>query len=151
MPIILATIPVLMISEVKEDRGDDIERLFAFIFMVVVIGSVVPGALVRPVSKLLDMRAGTIAEPAVEIDFVAGEAFRHRTRTYQVLAGSAADGARLSEVRFPDDCSVLMVLRGSTFFPPRGDTMMEVGDHVTVVLDPRVAEAVDGIFMQASV
>jgi cell volume regulation protein A len=151
VPIILATIPVLMISEFKEDRSDDIERLFAFIFMVVVIGSVVPGALVRPVAKWLKMRAGTIAEPAVEIDFVAGEAFRHRTKTYQVTTGSSADGARLSEVAFPHDCSVVMVLRGSTFFPPRGDTMMAAGDHVTVVLDPAVIDGVDAIFTKMSV
>ena len=85
VPIILATIPVLMISEFKEDRGEEIERLFAFIFMVVVIGSVVPGALVRPVAKLLSMRDGTIAEPAVEIDFVAGEALHHRTKTLSLI------------------------------------------------------------------
>jgi cell volume regulation protein A len=148
VPIILATIPVLMISEFKEDRSEDIERLFAFIFMVVVIGSVVPGALVRPVAKLLAMRAGTIAEPAVEIDFVAGEALRHRTKTYQVTAGSLADQSTLQQVPLPYDSSVVMVLRDATFFPPRGDTLMKAGDHVTVVFDPDVLNEVDAVFVQ---
>ena len=116
--------------------------------MVVVIGSVVPGALVRPVAKLLAMRDGTIAEPAVEIDFVAGEALHHRTKTYQVTPGSIADQSTLQQVPLPHDSSVVMVLRDATFFPPRGDTLMKAGDHVTVVFDPDVLNEVDAVFAQ---
>lgn len=146
VPIILTTIPVLVISQHKEDKSDDIERLFAFIFMVVVAGTIIPGAFVRPVAKLLRMRAGTTDEPAVEIDFVAGEGFSHRYHTYRVPVGSIADHTTLRDLTLPEEASIVMVLRDTQFFPPRGDTFMKAGDHVTIVYAPEVRDQVEAIF-----
>lgn len=154
VPIILATIPVLVIfTETGQSSGDmaatndgNIERLFGFIFMVVVVGSIIPGALVRPVAKWLDMRDGIISEPAVEIELVTGEQLEHLTTTYRVPSGSKADGAQLREIDLPMDSSVLMVLRGNELIPARGDTRMKADDHVTVVYHPKSLDAIEQVF-----
>ena len=154
VPIILATIPILVIftergmtsGDMAPDDDANIERLFGFIFMVVVIGSVIPGALVRPVAKWLDMRAGVMSEPAVELELVTGEDLEHLTNTYRVPKGSRADGAQLQELSLPRDTSVLMVLRGRELIPARGDTTMKANDHVTVVYHPDSSDILDQLF-----
>lgn len=154
VPIILATIPVLVIfSETGLGSGDmpegddaNIERLFGFIFMVVVVGSIIPGALVRPVAKWLDMRAGTISEPSVELELVTGEQLDHLTRTFKVPPNSPAAGTLLRDIELPGDSSVLMVLRGKELIPARGDTKMLAEDHVTVVYHAQSRDAVEAVF-----
>ena len=154
VPIILATVPVLVIfTERGQTSGSmaatdnaNIERLFGFIFMVVVVGSIFPGALVRPLAKWLNMRAGEVSEPAVEIDLVTGEELEHQTITYRIAQGSRADGVSLQDIALPDDSSVLMVIRGNQLIPARGMTQMRAGDHVTVVYHPRSLTQVEGVF-----
>ena len=148
VPIILATVPVLAIAKGQqaEIATSGIDRLFAVVFMAVVVGSIVPGALVRPVTRWLGMRGGQVRPAEVEIDFVTGNELGHLERTFLVPAGSAADGRNLRELALPGSTSVLMVLRGKQFIPPRGDTMIKAGDHVLVILEPGLAKSIEAVF-----
>ncbi len=147
VPIILATIPVLAISARGDGGNAEIERLFGFVFTVVVIGAIIPGALVRPLSRWLDMSAGRVAEPAVEIELVTAEQLEHHTHTYRVLRGSQSDGSSLAEIAMPKGSSVLMVLRGLELIPARGDTVMREGDHVTVVYQLSAYDEIEAKFV----
>ena len=152
VPIILATVPVLMISEA---RGEDISNtqlpmIFTVIFMVVVVGTIIPGALVRPVTRWLGMQGGRVREPAVELDFVTSADIGHLSKTFLVPENSRATGATLRELALPEKASVLMVLRGSEFIPPRGDTRIIAGDHVMVIYSPEVTAEVQGAFAEES-
>ena len=152
VPIILATIPVLMISQA---RGEDIfntqlPMIFTVIFMVVVVGTIIPGALVRPVTKWLGMQGGRVSEPAVELDFVTNMDIGHLHKTFLVPANSRASGLTLQELSLPGNASVLMVLRKNDFIPPRGNTKIMAGDHVMVIYSPEVTREVQGAFADES-
>ena len=82
----------------------------------------------------------------VEIDFVTGNELGHLERTFLVPAGLAANGRNLRELALPGSTSVLMVLRGKQFIPPRGDTMIKAGDHVLVILEPGLAKSIEAVF-----
>ena len=74
VPIILATVPILAISAANNEQISDsnLPNIFAAIFTVVVVGAIIPGAFIRPVTKWLGMQSGHIKEAAVEIDLVNG-------------------------------------------------------------------------------
>ncbi len=54
----------------------------------------------------------------------------------EVGDGSEADGRRVSDIQLPDGSLVISVLRGGTGFVPKGDTIVNAGDQVMLILDP---------------
>jgi len=46
---------------------------------------------------------------------------------------SAVPGKAIKNLHVPKECVVAAVIRGKTFVVPRGDTIIEVGDHVIFV------------------
>jgi len=65
----------------------------------------------------------------------------------EVLAGSPADGRRVSEVALPDGSLIISVLRrGGGGFVPKGDTVITRGDEVLVVLDPGLEASITAQF-----
>ena len=89
-------------------------------------------------------------EPAVELDFVTSADIGHLSKTFLVPENSRASGATLRELALPEKASVLMVLRGNEFIPPRGDTRVQAGDHVMVIYSPEVTREVQGTFADES-
>ena len=56
----------------------------------------------------------------------------------EVGEGSEAAGSRVGDVPLPVGSLIISVLRGGTGFVPQGDTMIEAGDQVMLILDPSV-------------
>lgn len=54
----------------------------------------------------------------------------------QVLDGCPAVGRRVSEMDMPDGSLIISILREGGGFVPKGETVIESGDEVLVVLDP---------------
>lgn len=55
---------------------------------------------------------------------------------------SPAAGREIAELGFPRDSTVVAVLRGDRVVVPRGDTSLQVGDEVLVLV---TAESIDGV------
>jgi trk system potassium uptake protein TrkA len=49
---------------------------------------------------------------------------------------SIAAGSRVGDVQLPDGSLIISVLRGGTGFVPKGDSIIEAGDQVLLILDP---------------
>ena len=64
----------------------------------------------------------------------------------EVAAGSPAAGRRVSDIPIPQGSLVISVLRPGGGFVPAGDTVIEVGDEVLVVLDPGLESQVAAAF-----
>ncbi len=64
--------------------------------------------------------------------------------------GSPADGRPISELGLPRDANVVAVVRGSHVIPPRGDTVITVGDEVLVLVTPDSEEEVKTLFVGVS-
>lgn len=68
----------------------------------------------------------------------------------EVLEGAPAAGKTVSEVALPDGALIISVLRAGGGFVPKGDTLIEAGDEVLVVLDPGLEEAITTHFAPAA-
>src|SRR5947209_17576436 len=54
----------------------------------------------------------------------------------EVGEGSAAAGRRVNDVALPDGWLIISVLRNGTGFVPKGESVIEAGDQVLLILDP---------------
>ena len=54
----------------------------------------------------------------------------------EVGEGSAAAGSAVGDVQLPTGSLIISVLRGGTGFVPQGDTVIQAGDQVMLILDP---------------
>jgi len=54
----------------------------------------------------------------------------------EVAEGAQAAGCRVEEVQLPLGSLIISILRGGTGFVPQGDTVIESGDQVMLILDP---------------
>ncbi|WP_249009927.1 TrkA family potassium uptake protein [Conexibacter sp. DBS9H8] len=54
----------------------------------------------------------------------------------EVGAGSEADGKPVSAISLPEGSLIISVLRGGTGFVPKGDSVVNAGDQVMLILDP---------------
>jgi trk system potassium uptake protein TrkA len=60
----------------------------------------------------------------------------------EVQDGAPAAGRPVSEIAIPEGSLIISVLREGGGFVPKGDTVIEPGDEVLLVLDPGLEEAI---------
>ena len=68
----------------------------------------------------------------------------------EVSEGSQAAGTRVKDLGLPDGSLVISILRDGTGFVPLGDSVVEAGDEVLVVLDVGLESKVTGRFGPAA-
>jgi len=65
----------------------------------------------------------------------------------EVVAGAPAAGRRVSDIDLPEGSLIISVLpSGGAGFVPKGDTVIDPGDEVLVVLDPGLEPAITAQF-----
>jgi trk system potassium uptake protein len=60
--------------------------------------------------------------------------------------GSPATGQRVGDLTLPDGTLLISVLRGSDGLIPNADTVLEPGDEILAVLDPKIEDEVTAYF-----
>jgi trk system potassium uptake protein TrkA len=60
----------------------------------------------------------------------------------EVAVGSPVAGRRVADVTLPDGSLIISVLRGGTGFVPKGDSVINAGDQVLLILDPGLEESI---------
>ena len=111
VPIILATVPVLMIGTPHAPARDLIDE-FDLVFFVVVVGSFIPGMTVRWLPRLLRLEEALPPEPAASIDITTSEPMREEQRTFFIAPTSPAADRTLSELPLPEDVTIMLIVRG---------------------------------------
>ncbi len=64
----------------------------------------------------------------------------------EVVPGSPAAGLAVADVQLPEGVLIISVLRDGTGFVPKGETVINAGDEVLVVLDPGLEESITTLF-----
>lgn len=64
----------------------------------------------------------------------------------EVPAGSPVAGRSVSDVTLPEGSLIISVLRNGSGFVPKGDTVIEAGDEVLLVLDPGLEDTITAYF-----
>lgn len=122
-------VPILLGTYILAEGVEEAERLYAVIFVVVLVSVVVQGGLVPSLARVwrVPMR---VVEPE---PWAMGMRFRDQPEglhRYVVEAGSPADGATLRDLPMEEDVWVSIVSRGGRMVQVRGGTSLEAGDEV---------------------
>jgi len=130
VPIILSVFPVLA-------RAPGAERIFDIVFFVVVVNALIPGWTVSWLARKTGLEEAHPPAPQAVLEISASRPIRGGEITsFYVDRASAVAGTALADLPLPGRTSVLLVVRGSDVFAPRGGTVLEPGDHVHVFCEP---------------
>ena len=129
VPIVLATIPVL-------SGAPGAARIFDVVFFIVVINALVPGATVGWVTRKLGLEARESPSPPAVLEIESMQPLNGELMSFYIDEALAVAGVSLAELPFPEGASVAMIVRGHDIVPPKGNTMLAVGDHVYVFARP---------------
>ena len=144
VPIILAIIPVLSIQAAHE-HSEGMKELFGLVFFVVVVSCIVPGAFVRPITRILRIRNHTPRQPVAEIEILSIVKLDRHQQTFLITEDSPAAGVKLRDFPLPEDINVMMIMRGAKIFAARGKTVLEPGDHAFILYPPDKKDVVHNL------
>ena len=63
-------------------------------------------------------------------------------KEYAVMQGSELEGARISEIEWPDHCLLVAVQRGTEELIPKGKTVLQMGDIIVTMTDEKTSPMV---------
>lgn len=125
VPIILGLFPML-----ANVPGAD--RVFNFVFFIVALSSILPGATIRPVTRWLRLGVRTNPTPSAVLEINSAFPLGGDIVSFFIEPHLAVSGARLSEIEFPQNSSIVLIVRGEDLVAARGNTTLMPGDHVYV-------------------
>ena len=125
VPIILATIPIMA-------GISGAEHVFNIVFFIVVVSTIVPGASIVPLTRKLGLADGAAPTPAAALEMHSRKRLSGEIRIYRIDPSVAVCNAKLSEIAFPDNAAVLLVVRGDDLIPARGSTRLQEGDFAYI-------------------
>lgn len=129
VPIVLATLPVM--------QGlPGAERIFDLVFFLVVVGAMLPGATVPWAARRLGVQSAAPRPPQAVLEIDAAVPLRGTLVSYHVHELSPVAGSTLKELDLPQNAAVLLVVRGDDLIAPRGSTVIQPGDHVSLYCSP---------------
>jgi cell volume regulation protein A len=142
VPIILATAPILA-------GVPDAQLVFDVVFFVVVMNAMLQGGTVPWLTRRLDLETVDPPPPTAVLNVEAREAFTSELRSYYVDEALSVTGARLADLPLPQSVSVMLIVRQRDLIAPRGETTLEPGDHVYLLLRPDDGPSVQLLFGSA--
>lgn len=139
VPIILAIYPIL--------RGvEGAPVIFDLVFFVVVVSTLLQGAPIRWLAQRLGLVVTGPPPPRAVLEIVSRDPLAGEVLSFYVEPASAVEGSALSELPFPEEASVMLIVRGNELVPPRGPTVLKPGDHVYVFVRPEEKGLVQLLF-----
>jgi cell volume regulation protein A len=129
VPIILASFPVLM-------GVAGAMKVFNIVFFVAVFNSLVPGAMIRFLTRRLGMESSDVPAPLAALEINSTRLLNGELASFFITEPLAVCNVAVSRVPFPEHCSAVLVVRGEELIAPRGSTVFKPGDHVYVFCRP---------------
>ena len=129
-------VPILLGTYVVAEGVPGAERIYAVIFVVVLVSVAVQGGLVPTLARLWHVRM-RVVEPE---PWALGMRFRDEPEGLHrlvVTRGSAADGSAIGDLPLEEDVWVSMVSRRGRLVQVRGTTVLEADDEVLVLASDR--------------
>lgn len=126
VPIILATYPVL-------ESAPGAFRIFDVVFFVVLLNALLPGSAVPWLTRKLGLISRASPAPAADLELASTQLLDGEVMTFYISSASAACGATLADLPFPEEAAAMVVVRGKELIAPRGHVKLCSGDHLFVV------------------
>jgi potassium/hydrogen antiporter len=139
VPIVLAIYPLLFGVE-------DAAALFHLVFFVVLVSALVQGWSLPQVARWLDVRVQAPPPPPVTLEITSLRHVNADIVEYAVETQSRAANKTIQEIGLPSGVLITMIARERELVAPHGGTVLEPGDYVFVMLDPKLRWLADHVF-----
>lgn len=126
VPIVLATFPVLA-------GAPGAGRLFDLVFIIVVVGALVPGGTVGWVTRRLGLQSKEPPAPQAVLSIESRQPLQGQLMSFYIDEALVVTGVPVSELPLPDGAAVALIIRGNALVPPVAGTALQAGDHVHVI------------------
>lgn len=141
VPIVLATYPLLF-------GAPQAQLVFNVVFFVVLVSVLAQGCSLPLVAQWTKLRLPQPPTPGVSLELASIKHIDADIVDYTVNADSALTGRSLRELALPEGAVVAMISRGNKVIPPRGNTRVEAGDHLFIVVMKQSRAALDQAFVE---
>ncbi len=128
-PIVLATFPLLAGLEKSN-------LLFNLVFFVVLLSVLLQGSSIPFVARLLKLNLAKPAGISPDTPETLLEKYPGKILDVVIQSHSPAHGKRIVEMDLPLDILLVIIKRGEQVFLPRGDIVLQAGDHILVATAP---------------
>lgn len=142
VPIILATIPILA-------GAPGAYKVFDLVFFVVLVGLIVPGALVSPAVRMLGQNEDAPPPAPAQVEIHATRVLDGEILTFYLDASREVVGRKVADLALPPGATLMLIVRGRRLIAPRGHTVLEPEDHVFVFCSHEDHRAVTERFERA--
>lgn len=139
VPITLATFPLLY-------GVNNASLFFDVVFFVVALSAVVQGWSLPVVARWLRLEVPTPSRPPVTLELSSLRHVEGDIVDYSVGPDSRAAGKCVKDLALPDGVVIALIARAHQIIPPKGNTRIEPGDHVVLVLRPGTRPLVNQVF-----
>lgn len=143
VPITLATFPLMLGTA---ERPLPATLIFDVVFFIVVVSAVVQGTSLTPVARWLGLERPRDPEPPVTLEFNSLKHVNGEVVDYAIGDDSRAAGRMVKDLTLPEGAVIAMIARGDQVVPPQGNTYIQSGDHVILVLRPGILPLVNQVF-----
>jgi potassium/hydrogen antiporter len=126
VPIILATFPLLAGIPAAG-------MIFNLVFFIVLTSVLVQGSSIPPVARRLRVDVPIHIRPRSPLEFEPAAGIAGDLVEIEILPGSHAAGKRIVDLDLPPGALFVLLDRDQRFVVPRGDSLLEAGDVVTVL------------------
>lgn len=139
VPITLATFPLLF-------GVAGASLLFDVVFFIVVVSALVQGWTLPLAARQLRLDMPPEPIPPVTLEISSLRHVDADIVDYAVAADSRAVGRQVKNLALPDGVVIALVLRDERLIPPQGQTKIESGDHLIVILRSETRQLVNQVF-----
>lgn len=137
-PIILATFP--LVGGVPQA-----DTLFNLVFFVVLTSVLIQGTSIAQVARWLGVDAPTTRRSRSPIELEPTANIGSDLVEVSIPTSSSAVGKQLVDLHLPREALIIMLQRENEFVVPRGATVLEAGDRLSVLADQTALEQVRAI------
>ena len=143
VPITLATFPLMFATP---ERSLQANLIFDVVFFSVVVSAIIQGTSLTPAARWLGLETPREPDPPVTLEISSLRNVDGKVVDYTINADSKAAGRLVKELAFPTGVVIAMVTRGDKIIPPQGNTRINAGDHVILVLRNGTEPMVEKVF-----
>lgn len=142
VPIVLATYPVLV-------NAPGARRIFDLVFFIVVVSAVLQGGTIRWVTRKLGLESTESPSPHAVLEIESAQPLRGELLSFYIDPALGVEGEAIGSLPFPPGSVATMIVRGDDLIAPRGNTVLQAGDHVYILTRPEERDLIELIFGRA--
>jgi cell volume regulation protein A len=139
VPIVLALYPVLA-------GAPEGGVIFNLVFFIVVVNAIVPGSTVAWAARRLGLEAPEVPAPQAVFAMESRLPLKGELHSFYIDEALVVAGLPLTELDFPEGSAVALIVRGDRLIAPKGNTVLQPGDHVYVIADEEDAPLIQLMF-----